>query len=110
MTHLSHIYWKPSYSWLLYLACCWPRLNILVTKQKFFVFGFVDLDFFLEVLGGKCRFYNKKDFLNRKRLLRTAEGLLGCVVCLSFEVGFFSLFPATSSNLFLSDPEALLCF
>lgn len=43
-------------------------LGLLLAKVKyfsdkaefFFVFGFVDLDFFLEVLGGKCRFYNKK--------------------------------------------------
>lgn len=43
-------------------------LGLLLAKVKyfsdkaeiFFVFGFVDLDFFLEVLGEKCRFYNKK--------------------------------------------------
>lgn len=43
-------------------------LGLLLAKVKYFsdkaeilfVFGFVDLDFFLEVLGEKCRFYNKK--------------------------------------------------
>lgn len=33
-----------------------------------------------------------------------------CSLSLSFEVGVFFFLPATSSNLFLSDPEALLWF